>query len=79
MKIRKVRNFMNKEEVYVVIAIETGSQVDGEGKPVEPEGCYCICDSVETAKAVIDKDTRDGQIYPGAWISPHVIQTKELV
>ena len=70
---------MNREEVYVVIAIETGSQVDGSGKPVEPEGCYCICDTRQTAEAVIDKDTRDGQIYPGAWISRHVIQTMELV
>ena len=70
---------MEKEEVYVVIAIETGSPVDGSGKPVESEGCYCICDSRETAEAVIDKDTSDGQIYPGAWISPHVLQTKELV
>lgn len=70
---------MDKSEVYVVIAIETGSQVDDNGKPLEPEGCYCICDTRATAEAVIDKDTRDGQIYPGAWISPHVVQTKELV
>ncbi len=70
---------MSKEEVYVVIAIETGSPVYGSGKPVEPEGCYCICDTHQTAQAVIDKDTRDGHIHPGAWITPHVIQTMEVV
>ena len=32
--LRQVRNIMNKDEVYVVIAIETGSQVDDEGKPL---------------------------------------------
>ena len=70
---------MDKDEVYVVIAVETGSQVDGAGNPIETEGCYCICDTRETAEAVIDKDTREGHIYSGAWISPHVVQTKELV
>ena len=70
---------IDRDEVYVVIATETGSQVDDNGKPLEHEGCYCICDTRETAEAVIEKDTRDGQIYPGAWVSPHVLQTKELV
>ena len=70
---------MNNEEVYAVIAVETNVPVDGTGQPIEQESCYCICDSRETAEAVIDKDTREGEIHPGAWITPHVIQTKELV
>tara|TARA_Y100000361_G_scaffold114760_1_gene105313 strand:- start:1060 stop:1275 length:216 start_codon:yes stop_codon:yes gene_type:complete len=69
----------NLTKVYAVIAVETGSQVDGNGEPVEPEGFYCVCDTRETAELVIDKDTRDGHIYRGAWISPHTLQTKEMV
>ena len=70
---------MDNTQVYAVIAVETNVPVNGAGEPAESEACYCICDSRETAEAVIDKDTRDGHIYNGAWISPHVLQTKELV
>ena len=70
---------MNKKEVYVVYAVETNTPVDGNGEPTGPQECYCICDTRKTAEAVIDKDTRDGQIYPGSWISPHVLQTEESV
>ena len=69
----------NLTKVYAVIAVETGGQVDGNGEPVGSEGFYCVCDTRETAELVIDKDTRDGHIYRGAWISPHVLQTKEMV
>ena len=70
---------MNKNEVYAVIAIETGSPVDGAGEPIETESCYCICNTREVAQQVIDKDTRDGHIHPGAWISPYALQTEQLV
>ena len=70
---------MEKEQVYVVIAIETGGQVDGSGDPVESAGCYCVCDSMTTAREIIDNDTARGDIYPGAYITSHVLQTKELI
>ena len=70
---------MEKEEVYVVIAIEKNSPVDGSGEPVESAGCYCVCDSMTTARKIIDNDTARGDIYPGAYITSHVLQTKELI
>jgi hypothetical protein len=61
---------MNNEEVYVVMAVDC-----------VPAGvsCWCVCDSRETAEAVIKKDTESGDIQPGATIESHVIQTKEYV
>ena len=70
---------MENQEVYVVIATETGSHVDGDGEPVESAGCYCVCDSWLTARKVIDNDTARGDIHPGAYITSHVLQTKELI
>jgi len=67
------------DKVYAVIAIETGNQVDGNGEPIGSEGFYCICDTRETAELVIEKDTRDGHIYRGAWIAKTTMQTKEMV
>jgi len=67
------------DKVYAVIAIETGGQVDGNGEPIGSEGFYCVCDTRETAELVIDKDTRDGHIYRGAWIAKTTMQTKEMV
>ena len=65
------------QEVYVVMAIETGDAVDGH--PNTGRTCYCVCDSDATAKAVIRKDTEDGSIHPGARIELHALQTPELV
>ena len=70
---------MDNKEVYAVLAVETGGQVDGAGEPVDDAGCYCICNTRETAQAVIDKDTRDGHIHPGATVELHVIQTLDMV
>lgn len=40
-------------------------------------GCYCVCDSCDTARAVLRRDTREGEIIPGGYITSHVIQTHE--
>jgi hypothetical protein len=62
---------MNNEEVFVVMAIDCGTE--------NRASCWCICDSRETAKSIIKKDTENGDIRPGATIESHVIQTKELI
>ena len=41
--------------------------------------CYCVCDSKQTADKVIETDTSRGDIRPGAWVTSHVLQTKELI
>ena len=65
---------MNNEEVYVVMAVEV------EKNPAaEKFGCYCVCDSRQTAEQIIKTDTERGDIRPGAWHTTHVIQTKELI
>ena len=66
-------NNMNNEEVYVVMAVEAR-----DNSAAECFTCYCVCDSQSTAREVIDNDTARGDIRPGAWITPHVLQTKEL-
>ena len=35
--------------------------------------------SETTARKIIDNDTARGDIYPGAYITSHVLQTKELI
>ena len=65
---------MEIEEVYVVMAVEV------EKNPAaEKFGCYCVCDNRQTAEQIIELDTSRGDIRPGAWITSHVLQTKELV
>lgn len=65
---------MNLEEVYVVMAVEV------EKNPAaEKFTCYCVCDSKQTADKVIETDTSRGDIRPGAWVTSHVLQTKELI
>jgi hypothetical protein len=58
------------DEVYVVMAHEN---------PKDFRTCYAVCNSRQTAQAVIDKDERVGDIQPGASIEAHVMQTKEMV
>ena len=65
---------MNNGEVFVVMAAEV------EKNPAaEKFSCYCVCDSWVTARKVIDNDTARGDIRPGAYITSHVLQTKELI
>jgi len=68
---------MNKEEIYEVYVV-MAAEVDRYGKE-KKFGCYCVCDNVDTAQAVLDKDTQSRDIRPGGWISSHVLQTKELI
>lgn len=68
---------MNNEEVYVVMAIERRSAEDGQQN--SGHSCYCVCDSKQTAEQIIENDTARGDIHNGAFIEPHVIQTKELI
>jgi hypothetical protein len=73
---------MNIQEVYVVMAIErTRAEFLRAESPPPDTGhtCYCVCDSAQTARKVIEKDTAHGDIHPGARVELHVIQTKELV
>ena len=65
---------MNNEEVFVVMAVEVLTN-----PAAEKFGCYCVCDNRSTAQQVIDKDTHNGDVRPGAWITSHVLQTKELI
>ena len=58
------------DEVYVVMAHEN---------PKDFRTCYAVCNSRQTARAVIDKDEQVGDIQPGASIEAHVMQTKEMV
>lgn len=62
---------MNNEEIFVVMAVDC--------VPEGVKSCWCVCDSKQTAQAIIKKDTENGDIQPGATIEPHVIQTKELI
>lgn len=65
---------MNSEEVYIVMAAEV------EKNPAaEKFSFYCVCDSMRTARQIVDKDTARGDIRPGAYITSHVIQTEELI
>ena len=73
---------MNNEEVFVVMAIERNQTefLRAEGPtPTDGHKCYCVCDSMRTARQVIDNDIARGDIYPGAIIESHVLQTKELI
>ena len=65
---------MNNEEVYVIMAAEVQ-----KNPAAESFTCYCVCDSMNTARQIVDKDTARGDIRPGAYITSHVIQTEELV
>jgi len=62
------------QEVYVVMAVEVN-----QNPAAESFGCYCVCDSRKTARAVINKDTEAGDIRPGGWIAEHALQTEELI
>ena len=68
---------MNNEEVYVVMAIERRPAAAGHQN--SGHSCYCVCDSRTTAELIIENDTRAGDIHSGAFVEPHVIQTKEYV
>tara|TARA_A100001015_G_scaffold242282_1_gene276762 strand:- start:318 stop:560 length:243 start_codon:yes stop_codon:yes gene_type:complete len=65
---------MNNEQVYVVMAVEVQ-----QTEAAEKFGCYCVCDSRQTAEQIIKTDTERGDIRPGAWHTTHVIQTEELI
>jgi len=72
---------MRIQEVYVVMAVE-GNEPEGtlhELLVPEKEVCYCVCDSRKVAVEVIEKDTKAGDIQPGATIHLHALQTKEMV
>ena len=62
------------EEVHVVMAVEVMYN-----QTAEHFGCYCICDSAQTAREVIEKDTKAGDIRPGAWVALHALQTQEMI
>ena len=68
---------MNNEQVFVVMAVERKPAEDGHQN--SGHSCYCVCDSRKTAALVIENDTARGDIHNGAFIEPHVIQTKEYV
>ena len=65
---------MDKEEVYVVMAVEVEKNL-----AAEKFTCYCVCDSKQTADKVIEVDTARGDIRPGAWSTPHVLQTEDSI
>ena len=53
------------DQVYVVMAEE----VIPSQMAHMMLGCYCVCDSTETARAILKKDTEAGDIHPGGYIT----------
>ena len=70
-------NFFGDLEVYVVVAYEWDPDRPREHQAPE-RTCYCVCDSYQSARAVIANDTREGRITQPS-IQSHVIQSKEHV
>jgi len=68
----------DQSAVFVVMALETG-KVKSSVKRTNGITCYCVCDSVATAQAIIKKDTEAGDIFQGASIEMHQLQTQEMV
>jgi len=71
------QNIFGDMELYVVMA-RYGDKSDSRLQDGSLY-CHCVCDSHQTARDVIDKDTRNGDILPGAYVDSHVLQTPELV
>jgi len=64
-----------RDQVYVVMAEEVIlTQMATMGV-----GCYCVCDSIATARAILEKDTQAGDIHPGGYITSHAVQTEEMI
>lgn len=70
-------NIFGDVEVYIITAYEWDEHKPREEQAPE-RSCYCVCDSFQTARDIVEHDTREGRITQAS-IGAHIIQTKEHV
>ena len=66
-------NAFGDTEVYVITAYEWDPDRSRDEQAAE-RTCYCVCDSFETARRIIEHDTREGRITAPS-IGSQVVQT----
>lgn len=70
-------NLFGDVEVFIITAFEWDPSRAREDQVAE-RTCYCVCDSFETARSIVEHDSREGLITQAS-IGSHVIQTKEMI
>ena len=70
-------NVFGDTEIYVVTAYEWDPEIPLVEQAAE-RSCYGVCDSFETARRIIEQDTREGRITKPS-IDTQVVQTAQHV